>query len=132
MLFRNGQDLPLWRRRVMPWLMAVLRLCIVWVIFSSPLRFVCSPPSFLHLPMGLRTTFIVLLLLGAPLFLWSRSCWIGGLGLVAAIAAYERLWLDAGLPAGGMPVLAVGLIVVLCVGEWGGRLAQSRLYRSPD
>jgi hypothetical protein len=112
----------------MPWLMAALRIAMAWLIFRGPLAFVATPPHWLHLPLGLRMGFFVLLALGTPLFLWPRTCWIGGLGLVGAVAAYEALWRGAGLPAAGLPLLAVALIGVLVMGNAISRAAQRRIY----
>jgi len=132
MLPRNGSGLPAWRRWVMPWLMGGLRLAVVWAIFRGPVVFVWDPPAFLHLPIGLRSLFGLLLLVGLPLFLWPRRCWIGGLALAGAVGSYEWLWRTAGLPGGGMPLLAVGLIAVLVFGEWTARAARRRVYVAPD
>ncbi len=128
MLSRDGHGLPPWRRQVMPWLMAVLRLAIIWAIFRGPIQFVWAPPSVLHLPEHLRLTFLILLIVGSPLFLWPRSCWMGGMSLAAAVMVYETLWRGSGLPAVGTPLLAVGLIVVLVLGEVVAGVARRRVY----
>lgn len=124
--------LPRWRRRVMPWLMAAIRIAVAWLIFRGPAVFLYSPPIIVHVPTGLRAAFFALLAVGAPLFVWPRGCWVGGVALIAAIALYEMLWRGAGLPAGGMPMVAVGLIAVLVLGEWTGRLAQRRVYQEAE
>ncbi len=128
MIWVNGRELPSWRRQVMPWVMAALRMAMVWLIFRGPVVFVAASPQWLHLSTSLRVAFFALLVVGAPLFLWPRTCWIGGLGLVGAVAAYETLWRSAALPAAGLPLLAVALIVVLVLGNEISRAAQRRIY----
>jgi hypothetical protein len=128
MISINGQALPAWRRRVMPWVMVVLRIAMVWLIFRAPLTFVSTPPQWLHLALGLRVAFLTLLAVGAPLFLWPRTCWIGGVALIGAVAAYETLWRSAQLPAAGLPLVAVALIAVLVMGNGVSRAAQRRIY----
>jgi hypothetical protein len=128
MLPRDGRELPAWRQKVMPALMAGLRCAIVYAIFRSAVIFLWSPPSLLHLSLIGRASFGLLLLAGVPLFLWPRTCLWGGVFLSGAVGCYEWLWRSAGLPPGGMPWLAVALIVVLVAGERLAQIAQRRLY----
>ena len=128
MLHPDGSLLPAWRRRVMPLMMGSLRLATVWAIFRGPSAFLWAPPAFLHLSAVPRALFAVALVTGTPLFLWPRYCVSGGLLLAAAVGVYEWLWRGAGLPPGGMPWLAVGLIGVLVAGQKIAEWAQRRLY----
>jgi hypothetical protein len=128
---RDGSALPAWRRRVMPWMMRALRAAMVWDIFRGPTVFLWSPPALLHLPLLGRAVYAVLLVAGAPLFVGSRFCTVGGCLLVLAVGCYEWLWRHAGLPPGGMPWLAVALLAVLVSAEHITRAAQRRIY-GPD
>lgn len=120
-------DLPEWRRRVMPALMAALRAAMAWAIFRSAVTFIWAPPSLLHLPPLGRVVFGALMIVGGPLFLWPRTCHWGGLSLALAVGCYEWLWRAAGLPPGGMPWLAVVLLAVLVAGERVAQAAQRRV-----
>ena len=121
-----------WRQRVMPILMAALRLAVLVLLFRGPLEFVRLPPDSLVLPQPWRVLFVVLLAVGAPLFCAPRTVFWGGFLLAAAVGAYQILWRATGLPLNGAPWAAVALLAVLVLGEWGGRAAKQRLRGRSD
>ena len=127
MEIREGVIVEPWRQRVMPKLMAALRLAVVVLVFRGPLVFACLPPDSLALPQAWRVLFVVLVAIGAPLFCAPRSVVWGGLLLAAGVGAYQILWRATGLPLNGAPWAAVALLAVLVLGEWGGRAAKQRL-----
>ena len=116
----------------MPRLMAALRLAVVVLLFKAPLVFACRPPDTIVLAQGWRALFVLLVIVGTPLFCLSRTVVWGGLALAAAVGAYQVLWREAGLPLLGAPWAAVALLAVLVVGEWGGRAAKQSLRGQSD
>lgn len=128
----RGSDaalMPAWRQRVMPWLMALLRALVVWLLFWPAVHLLWAPPHVLVLPMLARVATLGCIALGTPLFLWPGRSWMGGILLGLAIGGYEWIWKNAALPGSGAPWAAVAIIALLSLGDGIGQLASRRLYR---
>jgi len=130
MLPRTGAGLPAWRRRVMPWLMAAVRLVVAWFVIHGALRALVMQPSFLHDAVAAPTRYLVaaLMALGLAAFVWPATCVVGFLLLTAGLLAFEWIWQHLGLPSGSLPYATIGALGVLAVGEWLARRLQGRLY----
>jgi hypothetical protein len=121
-----------WRQRIMPKLMAALRLVVVVLLFRGPFAFAFQPPAVLEVPLVWRCVFIALLIVGTPLFCAPRTVVWGGLLLSAAVGAYQILWREAGQAAQGAPWAAIALLGVLVLGELSGRAARLQLRKRAD
>lgn len=132
MLPRTGTDLPPWRRQVMPWLMAGVRLMVAWFLLRSPLAALLREPSFVAETVGrpLSWTVGTLLAVGALLFVWPRTVLIGYAMLVVGVVTFEWIWRTLGMPSGSLLVSALGIFTVLAAGEWLVQRLQKRLYAS--
>jgi len=118
------------RERLMPWVMAAVRLGAGWLLCAGTLRSIGTPGAPLLAPAGpLAAAALALLMLLALLaFAWPRSCLYGAAALAASLAAANWLWRAAGLEP---PPLATALAVVgvLALGEWLNRRVQRRFGR---
>jgi len=131
MLRNEGSGLPAWRRQVMPWLMALVRLGAGWVVIHAPLMTLVQKNTFLKDYAGapLRDTIAVLYVVGLVLFAWPRTCFYGFAVLLLAVGGFEWLWTRTGIWSGMLPVWIVAVLAVLAAGEWLTRRVQRRLYR---
>lgn len=134
MLPRTGADLPPWRRQVMPWLMAAVRLMVAWYVLRTPLQALLREPSFIADAVGRPLAWGVgtLLAVGGVLFAWPRTVLIGYPMLVVGIVVFEWIWRRMGAPNTTLLVSALGIFTVLAVGEWLVQKVQKRLYAPPD
>jgi hypothetical protein len=130
MLPHDGAGLPAWRQKVMPWIMALVRLGAGWIIVRGPLFALVQEDSYLRLLAGqpLRWLIAVLYAAGLVLFAWPRTCFFGFGVLVVAVGAFEWLWARTGLSSGLLPVWTIAVLTVLAGGEWLTRRVQRRLY----
>jgi hypothetical protein len=118
------------RERLMPWIMAAVRLGAGWLLCRALLAALLASGAPLRTAAGPATASLLAALLGLGVvgFAWPRTCLAGapllalGLGLATWLAG------RAGLPA---PPLATALavIAVLAGGEWLSRVLQRRLER---
>ena len=131
MLPVNGSGLPPWRQKVMPWIMALVRLAAGWVVAQGPLATLLQDGSFMRHLAGapLRYAVAALYLAGLALFTLPATClWGFGL-LLAGLGAFQWLWARTGQPMGLLPLWTVAILAVLAGGEWLSRRLRTRLYR---
>jgi hypothetical protein len=118
------------RERLMPWIMAAVRLGAGWLLCRATLRALLTPGSPLFAAAGAATRGPVLALLGVGLiaFAWPRTCLPGAVLLAAGVGAGAWLWQRAGIAP---PPLATALAVigVLALGEWLTRRLRRRRDR---
>lgn len=133
MLPRTGADLPPWRRQVMPWLMAAVRLMVAWYVLRPALAALLREPSFIADAFGRPVAWGVgtLLAVGALLFAWPRTVLLGYPMLVVGVLAFEWLWRSLGAPNTTLLVSALAIFTVLAIGEWLVQRVQKRLYAPP-
>jgi len=131
MMPRSGAGLPAWRRQVMPWLMAAVRLVVAWFVVHGALAALVMQPSFLHdaVSAPMRYAVAALMFLGVIAFVWPSTCIVGFLLLTAGLVSFEWIWQHLGLPSGSLPYATIGALGVLAFGEWLVRRLQDRLYR---
>ena len=122
-----GDALIHWRRRLMPWLMALVRLGAGWLVCRSVLTVLLAPVSPLKDLTGPLTlnALAALLVLGMVGFAWPRSYLAGGALLALGLGAFEWLWERSGQPPGPL-ASSLGILAVLCVGEWLSRILRRR------
>jgi hypothetical protein len=132
MLPRTAAGLPPWRRQVMRWVMAAVRLAAGWLVIRTQLGALAVTPSFLQAAVGAPLCYAVaaLLITGLPAFAWPRS-YLGGFALLAGgLAGFEWLWQRAGMAPDPVMPASFAVLAVLAFGEWLTRRVQRRLY--PD
>jgi hypothetical protein len=119
-----------WRERLMPWVMAAVRLGAGWLLTRATLLALLTPGSVLRESSGApaRALVLVLLGLGLPAFAWPRTCLAGAALLAAGVGAAAWLWHQAGLAPRPLAT-ALAVIGVLACGEWLTRRVQRRLDR---
>jgi hypothetical protein len=130
MLPHDGTGLPAWRQKVMPWIMALVRLGAGWIVASGPLLALVQQNSYLRLLAGMpmRSLVAALYVAGLALFAWPATCFYGFGVLVAAVGAFEWLWTRTGISSGLLPLWTIAVLAVLAGGEWLTRRVQRRLY----
>lgn len=130
----SGSDLPAWRQKVAPWLMAAVRLMVGWFLVRGQLNMLVveSGLSRLSATAAERWAMAAVLVVGALLFAWPRTCLVGGVVLLAGLAWFEWLWARMGLTRGDSMTYALALVGVLAAGEWAVRRMQHRLYAKRD
>jgi hypothetical protein len=127
---RSAAGLPLWRRRVLPVLMALLRVFVCYVVLSAQLDLLLRHPGVLAevaSPLWLRALGGALLL-GALLFIVPRTVAYGAILTALGLIAYEWLWRRAGLPPFGVLPYALALLAVLALSQLAVRRIQQRVY----
>jgi hypothetical protein len=129
MLPRDGSGLPAWRRAVMPWVMAAVRAVALWLVLRGPAAFLWQPPFPSLVPTPLRWAILLLLILATPLFVVSRTCWVGAAIAALGLGGYEWLWSRTGLPHGDVPFASFIMVAVLAIGETVSRRVRRDLYR---
>jgi len=131
MLPRDGTGLPRGRQQVMPWLMALARLGVGWIVIAASVYTLLEHGSFMPLVAGplARYADAAALLGGLALFAWPPTCRWGFALLLAGIAGFELLWRHTGFVHGRSPLWAVAILTVLALGEWLSRRVRTRLYR---
>jgi hypothetical protein len=115
------------RERLMPWVMAAVRLAAGWLLSRPLLAALLSDAAPLHAAAGTvgAPLLAALLLLGLAGFAWPRTCLAGAAVLAAGIGATS--WLAARAGLGGPPLAtALAVIAVLALGEWLTRLLARR------
>ena len=129
MLARDGAGLPRWRRGVMTWVMALVRLAAAWFVTQAPLTALALRPGFMSAAVAapLRLAVAVLLAAGIAAFVWPRSCLYGFLLLLGGLAGFEGLWIRLGLPPGANVLWSAAILAVLAAGEWLTRRLQTHL-----
>jgi hypothetical protein len=132
MLPRTGAGLPAWRRQVMPWLMAAVRLVVAWFVIHGAFTALVLHPSFLRDAVPAPTRYLVaaLMALGFAAFVWPATCIVGFLLLTAGLLAFEWIWQHLGLASGSLPWAPIAAFGVLAFGEWLVRRLQGRLYQA--
>ncbi len=123
----GGVDLLEWRRRAMPWVMALVRLAAGWLVSRVAFEALLDAGFVLRAANGVFPCDGVALLLGAGLlaFAWPRSYLAGAALLTLGLGSFEWLWRRSGLPPGPLP-WSLGIVGVLTLGEWLSRLVQRR------
>jgi len=118
------------RERLMPWIMAAVRLGAGWLLCQATLLALATPGSPLRALLGDVPGVIALLLtgVGLALFAWPRTCLAGAALLAAEIVGAAWLWRRAGLVP-PPPLSALAVIGVLAGGEWLTRRVRRRLGR---
>ncbi len=131
MLPQDGFGLPAWRQKVMPWIMALVRLGASWIVIQGPLMALLQKDSFLRMLAGapLRGTIALLYIVGLVLFAWPATCFYGFAAMLAALGGFEWLWARTGISSGLLPLWSGAVFAVLAAGEWLTRRVQRRLYR---
>lgn len=122
-----GIDLLEWRRRAMPWIMALVRLGAGWLVSRVALAALLDAGFVLRAANGVLLCDAVALLLGAGLlaFAWPRTYLPGAVLLALGLGSFEWLWRRSGLSPGPLP-WSLGIVGVLALGEWLSRLVQRR------
>jgi len=120
MPLRPVGNLPAWRWQVMPWLMAVIRLGVGWLVTRTDLGALALTPSFLHEEVGAPLCYIDAGILGAGLlaFAWPRSYLLGFVLLAVGLVGFEWLWRRAGMGPDAVLVTSLSVLAVLTAGEW--------------
>ena len=130
MLPKDAAGLPAWREKVMPWIMAAVRLAAGWIIARGPLALLLGADSFLR-PMASaleRDTVAVAYVLGLALFTWPAS-YLAGYGLLlVGLGAFEWLWMRTGFHGSPLPLFSAAILSVLALGEWLSCRVRRRLY----
>lgn len=119
------------RERLMPWLMAAVRLGAGWLLCRTLLAALLAQHAPLRAatgPVG-ASLLAVLLVLGLAGFAWPRSCLIGAPLLAAGLGLTTWLAGRAGLSAPPLAT-AIAVLAVLAVGEWLTRRLRRRF--DPD
>jgi hypothetical protein len=130
MPLRSAAQLPPWRRQVMVWIMAALRLGAGWLVTRTELGALVMTPSFLRAQLGSALCYVDAAVLGAGLlaFAWPRSYLVGFVLTAAGLLGFEWLWRRAGMGPGAVLVTSLSVLAVLAAGEWLTRRV-SRLTR---
>lgn len=117
-----------WRARLMPWVMAVVRLGAGWLVCRGQFAVLLASDSPLRERAGALTVDVLaaLLALGILAFAWPRSYLFGAALLALGLGAFEWLWRQSGQPPGPLP-WSLGILAVLALGEWLNRLVRRRL-----
>jgi hypothetical protein len=130
----TGIALPPWRRQVMIWLMAAVRLLVCWLLLREPLAALLHEPGFIVSAFGRPSAWSVaaLFVAGALLFAWPRTVLVGCVVLVAGLFGHEWLWYRLGGGSGRLLLSGVAIFTVLAAGEWLVQRLQKRLYASRE
>lgn len=130
----TGTDLPPWRRQVMIWLMAAVRLLVCWFLLREPLAALLSEPGFIVPALGrpVAWTVATLFAVGALLFAWPRTVLVGYALLVAGLLGYEWIWHRLGGWSGRLLFSGLAIFTVLAAGEWLVHRVQKRLYAASE
>ncbi|HXQ30738.1 MAG TPA: hypothetical protein VN790_02060 [Steroidobacteraceae bacterium] len=120
MPLRSVAHLPPWRRQVMTWIMAVIRLGAGWLVTRTQLGALALTPSFLHEAVGAPLCYIDATVLGAGLlaFAWPRSYRAGFVLLAVGLLGFEWLWRRAGMRPDPVLLTSLSVLAVLAAGEW--------------
>jgi hypothetical protein len=127
----SGTRLPLWRRRVLPVVMALLRLMVAYLVAYAPADILLRHPAVLSHTVALpgRIAVGLTLVAGALLFCLSRTVIAGALLLAVGLGIFEWLWERAGAPHSPLYLYALALIIVLAASETLTRRIRRRIYR---
>ena len=130
MLPRDGYKLPRWRRHVMTWVMALVRLAAAWIVTQAPLTALALKPGFMRVAVTAppRLGLAAVLAGGIVAFAWPRTCPYGFVLLLAGLTGFEALWISLGLPLGATALWSAAILTVLAAGEWLARRLQRELY----
>lgn len=127
----SGAGLPLWRRRVLPVVMALLRLMVAYFVAYAPADILLRHPAVLSHTVALpgRIAVGLTLVAGALLFCLSRTVIAGALLLAVGLGIFEWLWERAGAQHSPLYLYALALIIVLAASETLTRRIRRRIYR---
>lgn len=118
------------RERLMPWVMAAVRLGAGWLLCRALLVALLVEGAPLRTATGPTAASLLAALLGLGLvgFAWPRTCLAGAPLLALGLGLARWLAERAGLSAPPLAT-ALGVIAVLAGGEWLSRVLQRRLER---
>ncbi len=126
-----GVGLSAWRRRVLPVLLALLRMVVAYMLLAPPIDMLWHDPLFLKgfAPHAAQYVLAVVLAVGGGLFVASPTVVIGALVCAAGLCLFEYCWwrIDSGR-VGSTLITALALLAVLASGEWLSRRLQRRVY----
>lgn len=128
---RTAEGLPPWRRHVSTWVMGALRLGMAWVLGRTAFFALAAPGGgFIGevMPAPVRWLVLAALVIGAPLFAWSRTVLVGCALLIAGLGVFEFYFRQWGAQVSTTFWWSVAVLVVLAAGEWLVRRVQQRLY----
>jgi hypothetical protein len=117
---RPDDELPSWRERLKPWLMALVRLGAGWLVAAQPLALLIAEPALFRVGAAgpVRLAAAAALGVGIAVFAWPRTYGYGLALLLVGLAAFEWLWRGLGLPPTPRLPSSVAVLAVLAAGEW--------------
>lgn len=129
----SARHLPVWRQRVAPVLLGLLRFAVAAVLTVGPLQLLLLPGSLIDslLPsLAARYGLAALIVVGVVLYTWRRSLLIGLPVLLLGLGISDLLWRQTGF-SDRLLAWGAGALILLAITDVVLARTQRRLYAPP-